>query len=409
MQNKEKFTLVQEENVSIHEIVREALFGKVKAKILEAAYDLFDQEVDALCGKSHDRGNESKLKRAGSENGKIHYRGQPLKVKRPRVRSDNGEVKIEAYEALKDYDFLSDDIMQKVIRGISTRDYSDVIESWEDDLKLSKSSVSRAFVRASQKDLDKINGRTLSTKQFFGVMIDGIEFSGLTIVVALGFTVEGQKEVLGLVEGGSENSHLVKTLFDNLQDRGLSLTDEVLFVLDGSKALRKAVNDTFGKRAVIQRCQVHKIRNVQSHMPKKYHGEIKRRMQTAYNMTEYREALKILQNTVLWLSQHNESAGNSLREGLEETLTVHRLQMPSKLRTTFSTTNPIESMFDKVKTRLRRVKNWKSKGKAPRWAASSLLLHEKKFRTIKGYREIPLLIEKLKTVAVELDRERNAA
>jgi len=409
MQTKPEFTLVQEENITNHEIVREALFGSVKAKILESVYDLFQQEVDALCGKSHDRSNEELLKRAGSEKGKIFFRGQPLKVKRPRVRSNRGEEKIESYEALKNYDFLSDDVLKKVIHGISTRDYSKVIDTWEDDLKLTKSSVSRAFVRASQKDLDEINSRDLSKSQFFAMMIDGIDISGLTIVVAMGFTCSGKKEILGLIEGGSENSELVKSLFQNLQDRGLSLTDEALFVLDGSKALRKAVKDSFGKRAIIQRCQVHKIRNVQSHMPKKYHGEIKRRMKTAYNMKDYLEALQILENTVLWLRQFNDSAANSLLEGMKETITVHRLNMPSKLRSTFSTTNPIESMFDKVKSKMRRVKNWKSNGKAARWSASSLLVHEKQFRTIKGFREIPLLLNSLKTLAIKLDKERRAA
>ena len=235
-------------------------------------------------------------------------------------------------------------------------------------------------------------------------MIDGIEKAGTHVITALGFTTQGHKRILGLREGASENSAGVKDLLQSVLDRNLTTTQHVLFVLDGAKALRSAVKAHWGDQAIVQRCQLHKIRNVLSYLPKELQGTVERRMRNAYEMKTYDQALNELKKLIKWLRDRSDKAAGSLAEGLEATLTVHRLDLPALLRTTFRSTNPIESIFDKVKTRGRRVKNWKADNQLARWSASALLLHEKKFKRIKGYRQLPQMIAALENLAVDKDK-----
>ena len=385
-------------------LIREALRQELQRTTLQMVHRLFQDEITALCGPRYARQRDAEAVRGGSEKGSILWEGKRMPVGRPRANGEDGEVHLESYAALNDYDLFSDEVQQLLIRGISTRDFSEVTRKLDADLPLSKSSASRAFIHASQKDLDQINSRDLAGDEYCVIMIDGIEKAGTYVIVVLGFTTKGRKRILGLRAGASENTEVVKDLLQSLIDRNLTTTPSVLFVLDGAKALRKAVKAHWGDRAIVQRCQLHKIRNVLSYLAKELQGTVERRMNNAYGMKTHEQALSELRKLIKWLRDRSDKAANSLAEGLEETLTVHRLDLPDLLRTTFRSTNPIESMFDKVKARGRRVKNWNADNQLARWSASALLLHQKKFRRIKGYRQLPKMIVSLQNLTVDKDK-----
>lgn len=408
-QNKSKPTKKQSDfrlmsPLASHSLIREALRQELHRVTLKMVHELFQEEIAALCGPRHGRNRDAEAVRGGSEQGSIRWDGKRVPVRRPRANDGDGEIALESYAALNDCDLFSEEVQQLLIRGISTRDFSDVTRKLEDDLPLSKSSASRAFIRASQKDLSLINSRDLSGQTYCAIMIDGIEKAGTHVITALGFTTGGHKQILGLREGASENKDVVKDLLQSLIDRNLTTTQHVLFVLDGAKALRSGVKAHWGDRAVVQRCQLHKIRNVLGYLAKELRGTVERRMANAYDMKTYEQALSELKKLIAWLRDRSERAAGSLAEGLKETLTVHRLDLPALLRTTFRSTNPIESMFDKVKTRGRRVKNWNADNQLARWSASALLLHEKKFKRIKGYRQLTKMIAELETLAIDKDQ-----
>ena len=385
----------------VSDLIRIQLREEMHGAMLRMIGNLFQQEVEALCGPAYERHRASVAYRAGSETGSVYWDGKREAVRRPRVRSGSHELNLESYQALRDYDALSDEVQQLLLRGISTRDYSEVKKKLDAELPLSKSSASRAFTRASQKDLDLINGRDLGDETYCCIMVDGIEKAGVHAVVALGFTKTGHKRLLGLREGATENTVVVKDLLQSIIDRKLTTTQWVLFVLDGAKALHKAVQAHWGDRAIIQRCQEHKIRNVLGYLPNHLQSETERRMRAAYGMKTHTLARQALKKLMSWLKTHSEQAAKSLAEGLEQTLAVHRLGLPEILRKTFRSTNPIESIFDKVKSRGRRVKNWKGDNQFARWTASSLLLHEKKFRKIKGYKQLHVLLTALENQTVD--------
>ncbi len=384
-----------------HALIRDTLHQELHCLTLQAVGRLFRDEITALCGPRYARDRDAQAVRGGSERGSILWEGKRLPVRRPRANDVTGEVALESYAALNDYDLFSEEVQQLLIRGISTRDFSEVTRKLDADLPLSKSSASRAFIRASQKDLDLINGRDLVGEEYCVIMIDGIEKAGTHVITAMGFTTKGRKQILGLREGASENTDVVKDLLQSLIDRNLATTKYVLFVLDGAKALRKAVKAHWGHRALVQRCQEHKVRNVLRYLAKELQGTVERRMRNAYEMKTYDQALHELKKLIVWLRDRSDKAADSLAEGLEDTLTVHRLDLPALLRTTFRSTNPIESIFDKVKTRGRRVKNWEADNQLARWSASALLLHEKKFKRIKGYSQLTKMIAELENLAVD--------
>lgn len=384
-----------------HELIRTALRVEMQASMLGLVSQLFRDEVEELCGPRYRRNRGAAAERGGSERGSIYWEGQRRQVRRPRVHDGDGEVELESYGALRAYDLFSQEVQGLLLRGISTRDYSEITEKLDQDLGLSRSSASRAFIRASHKDLDEINGRDLAGQEYCCIMIDGLEENDIHVMVALGFTTKGHKRILGLREGATENAEVVKDLVQSMIDRNLTTTQRVLLVLDGAKALHKAVKAHWGNRVVIQRCQQHKIRNVRSYVPDHLQAEVERRMRAAYNMSTYIEAKEAMQKLLAWLKERNQAAAKSLREGLEETLTVHRLGLPEPLRNTFRTTNPIESIFDKVRSRSARVKNWRGSNQFARWTAAALLLHEKKFRRIRGYRQLPMLLTALENHEVD--------
>jgi len=317
-----------------------------------------------------------------------------------RDRNRGTEVPLRTLQSLASRDALDADVKRLLVRGVSTRNYDEALGQLSEGLGLQKSAVSSAFVRASRKDLDAINGRSLREWTFVAVFIDGVGFAEHTCVVALGITTNGEKKILGVREGATENAELVGDLLATLEERELTLTRQALFVIDGSKALRKAIERSFGERALVQRCVVHKLRNVLSYLPPKWEGEVRRRLNAAWGMSDYREAKDALSKAHSWLAGISEAAAASLAEGFEETLTVHRLGVRGTLRRTLATTNPIESAFDIVRANARRVKRWNGSEMALRWTGSGLVRAEHQFRRVKGHAAIPALIAALENVSL---------
>ncbi len=333
-------------------------------------------------------------------------KGQRIEVRKPRVKKGEREVELHTHRALRDYDLLSDRIVSHMLKGVSSRDYDGLVEELEGGLGLKKSAVSKAFVKGSRQALDELNGRDLSDHEWLAIMIDGIEFASRHVIVAIGITTKGRKLVLGLREGDTEDSEIVKDLIQSLIDRGLNREHSFLFVIDGSKALRKAVRQVFGNRCPVQRCVRHKERNVIKYLPWRLHGEFRRRWKLVHGMTDYTDAKNQLTALVAWLTKINLEAVSSIEEAEGETLTLIKLGTPKKLRTTLLSTNPIESAFDGVRSRTARVKHWRNgKDQIARWTAATLTELEKRFKLIPGHREIPILLEALRRKeAIEVEQ-----
>ena len=381
------------------EMIREVLMGEIRSAVTKTAEQLVQDEVQGLVGAPWSRKGESPLRRGGRCQTRVFLEGEPVHIERHRVRDkeQGSEYPLETVQALSSRDALDGDVMRLMAAGVSTRNYDPALNRITDGLGLKKSAVSSAFQRASQKDLNALNGRPLGEWTFVTVFIDGTSFAEHTCIVALGITQDGTKKILGIREGATENSVLVGDLLADLLERGLQLTSRALFVLDGSKALAKAVHDVFGSQAAVQRCVLHKIRNVLSYLPPKWQAEARRRLNAAWNMTHYEDARDALVKVLEWLAKLNESAAASLREGFEDTLMVHRLGVTGTLRKTLITTNPIESSFDIVVGFARRVKRWNGSSMVMRWVGSGLVRAERQFRRVKGYKAIPELITALES------------
>ncbi len=382
----------------------ESAMGEIGLLVMNG---LIQDEVTQLVGDRHERQEGRQAYRWGQERGFVSFAGQKLPLKRPRVRSTDGkEIQLERYELFQDESRLERSVVDRVLRRVSTRDYEGTVDALCEGYGVKKSSVSRHWKAASSKELQKLMERRLEDLDFFAVMIDGIHLDQYTLVAALGFAADGTKHMLGLWPGATENATLCKALLTDLRDRGLRTDQHTLFVLDGSKALHKGVTDVFGGHAVIQRCQQHKRENVLSYLPKSCQGIVKQRLKVSWSLTSYAEAKSSLLKTIDYLEGISHSAANSLREGLEETLTLHRLKVSPGLRKVFSTTNSIESCFSRSRDLLRNVKTWRNEDMASRWAGAVFLKAEKKFRKIHGFRDIPLLVSSMRK---EVDAQRDVA
>jgi putative transposase len=281
------------------------------------------------------------------------------------------------------------------MRGLSTRNYGAVVKDFRQAYGVEKSAVSDNFIEASREKLKELMERPLDELQLCAVLIDGTPFRDRQMIVALGISHDGRKTVLGLREGATENATVVGELLSELAGRGLDFSVPRLYVLDGGKALAAAVRRHAGEAAFIQRCQVHKRRNVVDHLPEEHKLAVKKKLQNAYAMTEYADAKRALERLHRELMEPNPSAARSLEEGMAETLTVHRLRVPLQLRRTLASTNVIESAFSIVETVCRNVKRWRAGDQIERWVGSGLLVAERQFRKVQGYREIPSLLTSL--------------
>lgn len=371
----------------------ERLAGETGRKILRA---ILEDEVTQRVGPPHHPDPAGGSVRWGRQPGYVVFGGQKVPLARPRVRTRAGEeVELENYRRLQQDGRMQRAVAERVVCGLSTRKYRRAVQSALDGYGIRKSSVSRHFVRATAKQLRELCERRLEKLNLVALLIDGIEFAGQTLIVALGVEESGVKQVLGLWQGATENATVCKALLEDLVERGLDPERRYLFVLDGSKALRAAVEKVFGARAEVQRCQIHKRRNVKDHLPEHCRADYDRQLRNAYAMTSYTDAKQALQRLWRQLCDANPSAARSLEEGMEETLTLHRLGVAPLLRRSLASTNIIESCLSTVRHVARNVKRWQAGNHIARWTAAGLLEAEKKFRKVKGFRELGQLARKL--------------
>jgi putative transposase len=359
-----------------------------------------ETEVTRLCGERYQRQPDRQYTRYGHQPGYVTLAGQKATVQRPRVRRTKvgGEVELPLYRALQSEGAMPEAALKRLVRGVSTRNYEEVVDLAREGFGVKKSSVSRAFVKASATAVEELSARRLDQQRFLALFLDGVEYAGETMLVALGITETGEKKILGLRQGASENAAVCTALLEELRERGLDTSQPILAVIDGSKALAAAVQRVWGEKARIQRCQIHKRRNIEAHLPEKHHDELRRLLHAAWHETDYERAKKQLLTTVRWLERLSPDAASSLREGMEETLTVVRLGLPEALRKTLATTNPIESALSVTRTVTSRVTRWRDGDMRLRWCTAGLLRAEEKFRRIKGFRH-------LSELARALDRE----
>lgn len=365
------------------------------------AEDLMDEEVNELCGERYRRDHSRGATRYGSQCGSIVIAGRKVRVEKPRVRlaDGGGEVELESYGRLKRGNAMNEAVLESMVRGVSSRDYAGVVSASCAGFGITKSSVSRRFMKASAKKLKELCERRFDGLRFVVIFIDGVVYAGATMLAAIGVTTGGEKKVLGLRQGATENAEVCKSLLADIVERGVDAGQPTLFVLDGSKALKAAVERLFGPNAVIQRCRYHKKENVRAHVPQYTWEELNRKMNDAYYEDDYCTALSKLRSAASWLERINPDAAASLREGMEETLTITKLNVPPELRASLATTNPIESTFSIVRRLTRRVANWRNGNMRHRWCATGLLVAESKFNKIRGYRNIPKLIGALQNLA----------
>ncbi len=361
-----------------------------------------ESECTRIAGPKDSKNPSRRANWWGSELSPVYYDGQKVLIKRQRLRGkDNKEIPLATFEALRSPRAMRNSAMKNMVLGISSRNYEEAVEGFMKGYGIKKSSVSRHFVMATAQQMREFMERDLGHLDLVAIFIDGIEFKGHLLVVALGLDKSGRKHVLGLWQGATENATVCTNLLEDMSRRGLETGKDYLFVLDGSKALRSAVARVFGEAVRVQRCQQHKRRNVRDHLPEEHQSAIDARISAAYKMTDYDEAKKSLELTVKYLERLNPSAAASLKEGLEETLTIHKLGVTGLLRKTLSTTNPIEACFSVTRTITGRIKRWRGADMVQRWAIAALLRAERKFNRIKGYKELPRLVAVLQRKSLD--------
>lgn len=333
-----------------------------------------------------------------------------MAIRRLRAATVKGqELPLSSYEWAADRDPLDEQTWRSIISGVSTRKYAQALEPMADNLEersTSRSSVSRRFVALSQRQLAKCLSRPLDDLDLWVVMIDGVCFQDHTVLVAMGIDSTGKKHVLGLREGTTENSGVTKALLSDLVDRGLPTDRFLLFVIDGAKALRKAIREVFGNQGIVQRCQVHKVRNVLDHLPDEKHATVRRSMNQAYESSKVESARRQLKRLADALEYDHPGAASSIREGLEETLTLQELGVTGALWKTLRSTNPIENLNSGIAKFTRNVRRWRGGSMILRWVGSAILEAEKKFRRVRGYREMPALIQALRNRSKSGEKER---
>jgi len=359
---------------------------------------LMNDEVKLAVGPFYHPDKTSPFRRWTNQSGYVIWAGKKIPLKHPRVRTKDGskEMPLKTYQAFQDESGLDKRIGERILLGLSGSDYEQAINDFREGYGLKKSSISRHFVRVTKKKLEELMERPLGKLELVVIGIDGIEVAGETLITAVGIDIEGQKHILGLWQGATENADICKMLISEMIRRGLKADRKYLFTVDGSKALSKAIKDVFGAASLIQRCQIHKRRNVRSHLPEEYQDVVDTRIRAAYNMSKYSDAKELLAQTVEYLKEINPTAARSLEEGLEETLTIHRLDLPDILRKTLASTNFVESPFSVTRDVIRDVKRWRKGNQRLRWVASALLEAERRMNRISGYRVIPILINAIK-------------
>jgi putative transposase len=387
-------------SVAMNEIaadMREVLLALAVGAGLQVMQSLMEEDVTASCGPRGRHDSERAATRHGSGRGSVTLGGRRVPVTRPRVRAidGSGEVPVPAYELFSGTELLGRMALERMLAGVSTRRYPAALEPvgeqvGRDAKATSKSAVSRKFVAMTETALADLLAADLSGLDLVAIMIDGVHFADHLCVVALGIDIDGAKHPLALVEGSTENTTLVRSLLVGLRDRGLDVTQPILAVLDGAKALAAAVNEVFD-HPVIARCQLHKLRNVQDHLPEKMRGPVGRRMRAAYHADSALQAQALLEALATELDKTHPGAAGSLREGMAETLTVLRLGVPPTLARTLRSTNAVESMISICRDHSRNVKHWRDGQMALRWCAAGMVESSKQFRRVNGHLHLATL------------------
>lgn len=369
------------------------------AKIL--ANQIMEDEVKEKSGLRYKREKPSsgRYSRWGSNPGSIRIGEEKVKIKVPRIHDNQSLIteSPESYQKLRSIDLPSEALMKRIILGLSQHDYQEVVKMGVESFGLSQSTVSKAFIEESAKALEEFEKRDLGLYDFIALVIDGKYLSKENTVIALGITISGEKIPLGFIQTTTENSQAVKGLLKDLLRRNFKYKEGILILLDGSKGLSKAVDETFGKYALVQRCQWHKRENVLSYLSQEHQDQYRGKLQRAYSEPDYQTASSRLKEIITELMEINRSAARSLEEGLEETLTIHRLGLVEQLGRSFTTTNLIENLNSQLKKYIGRVKNWMNSDMRSRWMATALLQIEKRMRKVNNYEKLHLLRSALKT------------
>jgi transposase-like protein len=330
----------------------------------------------------------------GRQGGQVYLSDRKVRVDRPRLRrragGEGGEVEVPAYTAMRRPGALADRMLELLMSGVSTRKYKRVIAEMADTVGVSKSAVSRETIEASERVLKDLMERRLDAWDLLVIYLDGIQFGAHHVLAAVGVDDDGKKHVLGVRQGASENAELTRALLEDLVERGLDPGRRRLFIVDGAKALRKAIDQVFGSQHPVQRCRNHKIRNVVAHLPKDQHDQVRSAMRAAYKL-EAKDGEQKLEQLARWLERDHPSAAASLREGLAEMFTINRLGLPGRLRKCLATTNLMDSTHSGMRQKTHRVTNWKNGAMALRWAAASFVETEKAYRRIIGYDQLWIL------------------
>lgn len=367
---------------------------------LAVLHESMEWEVQRIVGPKGRHDRERTAKRHGHTDGEVTLGGRRVQVSRLRVRTadDSEEIALDSYQEFASRDLLGQVMLERMLAGVSTRKSRRVDEPVGEQVvaqarSTSKSAVSRAFIAKTRTALSELLGCDFCDLELAVLLIDGIDLADITHVVALGITTDGTKVPLSLREGSTENATVATALLADLVDRGLKLGEQQLYVLDGAKALRKAVRDVAGPRALVQRCQIHKSRNVCGHLPEKERAWVHAKLRKAWTDPNHERALASLKALAAQLEKVHPDAAGSLREGMTETLTLTRLRVTGTLLRTLSSTNCIESMFDTVRTTQRNVKRWRDGDMRLRWTAAGMAEAQRSFRRVKGHRDLPKLIQ----------------
>lgn len=395
--------LIEDSRMAIDELI-----DYVGRSSIEAVLHLSARQI---AGEKHRGRRGGEINWYGTSEGTVTLSDRKVRVEKPRLRrkgQDRGcEVEVPAYTAMNSGERMSERITEILMRGVSTRHYREVIPELADTVGVSRSSVSRAFIEQSAKELEQLTARRFDAERLLVIYLDGLVFGSYHVLAAVGVDEDGKKHVLGLVEGASENTAAAVSLLESLAARGIDPGRRYLFVIDGSKALRSAIDRVFGPRHPVQRCRNHKIKNVCDKLPKDLSEQVKAVMKAAYRLP-WEEGVAKLKQQAAWLAPHYPDASGSLLEGLEETFTINRLELTPKLRRCLGTTNIIESPHSGVRLRTNRVSRWRNGEMVLRWAAASFLETEKNFRRMMGYRDLWILKTKLED-DFTLDKQKEVA
>jgi len=387
-------------------LIRGELRELVMTLGVQAIAAMLEQERTELAGPRYAHNQSRATTRGGSTQGTLTMGGRKVRVKRPRVTDLAGnEVPLSTWEELRAGDPMSARVLEQMTVGVATRKYARSLEPVPEELEshgTSKSTVSRRFVEITQAKLDEWLARPLGELGICAVFIDGLHFAEHVVIAALGVDAAGAKHVLGIWEGATENAPTCRAMLNNLVTRGLDVETTRLFVIDGSPGLRTAIRDVFGKHALVQRCQVHKMRNVESHLPKSKQKAVKAAMREAYKSTKVETAKRLLHNLARTLEREHPSAAASIREGLDETLTVMALGLPRTLERSFSTTNPIENLNERIRQISKRVKRWRGGSMILRWTAAGIFEAQRGFRRLKGSAHMSKLLAALSSSRSDL-------